>query len=109
MLIRSPKLAVCVMSIIPFVAVANKKYGDWLRRNAALVQDALADANTAAIEAISCIKTVFSFSSEEIENHRYNQAIEKLYRCSLQQVSDSYYLIFESTFILLRCTHHQSL
>ena len=88
MFIRSPKLAACVVSVIPIVAVANKKYGDWLRLSATQVQDALAEANTSALEAMSCIKTVFSLSSEEFEKGRYHQAIEKLYRSSLQQVSD---------------------
>lgn len=101
MFIRSPKLATCVVSIIPIVAVANKKYGDWLRRNAALVQDALADATTAALEAISCVKTVFSFSSEDLERVRYNKAIEKLYRCSLQQVSEESGLDQYSCFSIL--------
>ena len=89
MFLRCPKLASCVVSIIPIVAAVNKKYGDWLHRNAALVQDALADANTASLEAISCVKTVFSFSSEAFEKERYNRAIDKLYRCSLQQVSNA--------------------
>jgi ABC-type multidrug transport system fused ATPase/permease subunit len=86
MFVRSPKLAFCVVSVIPIVAVVNKKYGDWLRRSATDVQDALAEANAAAIEAISCVKTVLSFSSEELEKDRYSRAIQSLYKVSLRQV-----------------------
>jgi ABC-type multidrug transport system fused ATPase/permease subunit len=31
MLLRSPKLGACALSILPLVAIINKFYGDWLR------------------------------------------------------------------------------
>lgn len=33
MLIRSPRLAACALSIVPMVAAVNKKYGNWLNEN----------------------------------------------------------------------------
>ena len=63
MLLRSPKLGACAISIVPLVAVVNKYYGNWLGENAARVQDALAAANSVAQETLGCIRTVVAFAS----------------------------------------------
>jgi len=68
MLLRSPLLGACALSIVPLVAAINKWYGDWLSRNAIQVQDALAAANAVAHEALANIRTVISFAAEERES-----------------------------------------
>lgn len=88
MLIRSPLLGACALSIVPVVAVVNKKYGDWLRKNAIAVQTALAQANSVAQEAISCVRTVISFAAEGFEYDKYTDKIDVQYKLNVRQVSD---------------------
>jgi len=87
MMIRSPGLAACAISIVPVVAALNKKYNDWLRRNAIEVQNALAESNTVAQEAFACCRTVIAFGSERLEQQRYDRTIEKHYNLNVRQVS----------------------
>jgi ABC-type multidrug transport system fused ATPase/permease subunit len=86
MLIRCPILGACAVSIIPAVAGINKIYGDWLRQNAIKVQDALADANEVAQEALSNIRTVIAFVAESQECHRYEDRIEHQYQLNIKQL-----------------------
>lgn len=88
MLIRSPLLGACALSICPIVAVVNKKYGDWLRKNAIAIQTALAQANSVAQEAISCVRTVISFAAERLEYQKYSEKIEVQYKLNVRQVSN---------------------
>jgi ABC-type multidrug transport system fused ATPase/permease subunit len=86
MLIRSPLLGSCALCIVPVVAVVNKKYGDWLRKNAIAVQTALAQANSTAQEALACIRTVVSFAAEGFEHKKYSEKIDIQYRLNIRQV-----------------------
>jgi ABC-type multidrug transport system fused ATPase/permease subunit len=86
MLIRSPVLGACALSIIPAVAVINKLYGDWLRQNAVKVQDALAEANSVAQEALANVRTVIAFVAESKECQRYESRIERQYQLNIKQL-----------------------
>jgi ABC-type multidrug transport system fused ATPase/permease subunit len=86
MLIRSPRLAACALSIIPVVAVVNKYYGSWLAENARKVQDALAEANSVAQETFSCVQTVIAFASESLEYNKYVERVDEQYRLNVKQV-----------------------
>lgn len=86
MLIRSPILAACALSIVPAVAVVNKVYGDWLRQNATQVQDALADANATAQEALANIRTVIAFAAENREYEQYDRKIERQFILNVKQL-----------------------
>jgi ABC-type multidrug transport system fused ATPase/permease subunit len=101
MIVRCPILGGCAISIIPAVATINKFYGDWLRRNAIKVQDALADANMVAQEALSNIRTVISFVTEAHECDRYESRIECQYQLNIQQLfmTALYYMVI-STFLI---------
>ena len=90
MLIRSPILGACALSIIPFVAIINKFYGSWLNQNARRVQDALAEANSVAQETFSCIRTVIAFASESLEYDKYVSKIDRQYQLNVRQVSPMY-------------------
>jgi ABC-type multidrug transport system fused ATPase/permease subunit len=86
MLWRSPILAGCALCIIPVVATINKFYGDWLRTNAVGVQDALAEANGVAQEALSNVRTVIAFVAEDIEFKRYESRIDVQFQLNLKQL-----------------------
>jgi ABC-type multidrug transport system fused ATPase/permease subunit len=89
MLVRSPALGACALSIIPVIAVVNKFYGNWLSKNASQVQDALAEANSVAQETLSCIRTVVAFASEDLEYKKYVGKVDHQYRLDIRQVRNS--------------------
>jgi ABC-type multidrug transport system fused ATPase/permease subunit len=101
MIVRCPLLGTCAIAIIPAVALINKAYGDWLHRNSKNVQDALADANIVAQEALSNIRTVIAFVTESQECERYESRIERQYQLNIQQVfmMALYYMVV-STFLI---------
>lgn len=86
MIVRSPLLAAACLSIVAPVAVINKFYGDWLRQNAIRVQDALAEANAVAQEALCNIRTVMSFCGEQRELTNYENSINRQYNLNIQQL-----------------------
>ena len=101
MMIRSPMLGLCAVSIVPFVGVINKKYGDWLGRNAKAVQNALADANATAQEAFSLIRTVIAFASEDNETEKYSGKVEDYYHLNMKQLyMTGFYYMLVSTFLI---------
>lgn len=95
MLLRSPKLGACAVSIVPLVAVVNKHYGNWLSENASRVQNALAAANSVAQETLGCIRTVVAFGSEESEHQKYQEKINEQYRLNIRQtyIQGVYYMV----------------
>jgi ATP-binding cassette subfamily B (MDR/TAP) protein 9 len=94
-------LGLCAVSIVPFVGVINKKYGDWLGRNAKAVQNALADANATAQEAFSLIRTVIAFASEDNETEKYSGKVENYYHLNMKQLyMTGFYYMLVSTFLI---------
>ena len=95
MLLRSPKLGACAISIVPLVAVVNNFYGIWLSENAAKVQDALAAANAVAQETLGCIRTVVAFASEDSEYDKYKERIDEQYHLNIRQtyIQGVYYMV----------------
>ena len=65
----------------------GKVYGDWLHRNSKAVQASLAVANTAALEALSCIRTVFLHGTEQAEVLRYGAAIREYFVLNVKQTA----------------------
>ena len=112
MLLRSPKLGACAISIVPLVAVVNKYYGNWLSENAARVQDALAAANSVAQETLACIRTVVAFASEESEYDKYKERIDEQYRLNIRQtyIQGVYYMVreFGKRKEVVKCCHEKS-
>jgi len=86
------------------VAVINKRYGDWLNNNAKDVQNALAEANSVAQEAFSCIRTIIAFATEEYESNKYSDKIETYYELSVRQLyAQGFYYMLISTFLINTC------
>jgi ABC-type multidrug transport system fused ATPase/permease subunit len=101
MIVRSPRLAACALSIVPIVAAVNKVYGDWLSANARKVQDALASANAVAQETFSCVRTVIAFAAEQLEHDKYVKMIDEQYRLNVKQTClTGIYYMFVSTFLI---------
>ena len=101
MLVRSPKLGACALSIVPVVGVINKLYGDWLARNAIAVQDALAEANAVAQEALSNVRTVIAFAAEDLEEEHYQTKIDRQFHLNVQQLfMQGVYYMAISTFLI---------
>jgi ABC-type transport system involved in Fe-S cluster assembly fused permease/ATPase subunit len=49
-------------------------------------QDAMAVANSAALEALSCVRTVIGFAAEDFEHSKYSEKIEAHYLLNVRQV-----------------------
>ena len=87
MLVRCPRLGLFALSAVPVVSFINKKYGDWLHKNAILVQTALAKSNSIAQETFSCIRDVVAFATEKYSLHLYHDQINQHYNLNLLQVT----------------------
>jgi len=104
MLLRSPELGLCAISVVPIVAFVNKKYGDWLHKNAKAVQEKLAEANSVAQEALSCIRTVIAFASEKHEHCKYDTKVGQHYKLNIKQLyATGFYYMAISTFLINTC------
>ncbi len=104
MFIRSWTLAAAACTIIPIVAIINKKYGDWLSQNSRQVQTALATANSIANEALSCSRTVIAFNGEEKETDKFEGAVNEHYRLNVKQTfMQGLYYMMVSTFLVNTC------
>lgn len=101
MLYRSRPLAGCALAIVPAVAIVNKIYGDWLARNAAAVQSALASTQTVAQEALAHIRTVIILGAEPQMFQSYRHRVLKHYNLNVRQTfwQGVYYMVV-STFLI---------
>ncbi len=83
------------------MAAINKRYGDFLNKNAMEVQNALAKANSVAQEAFSCIRTVIAFASEEHEYGKYKNRVDEHYDLNVKQLyAQGFYYMLISTFLI---------
>jgi len=91
----------CAISVVPLVAAINKRYGDWLNQNAKDVQTAIAEANSVAQEAFSCVRTIVAFATEEHEFQKYEKKIENHYNLNVKQLyAQGFYYMAISTFLV---------
>lgn len=56
------------------------------RKNAIACQDAMAAANSVALEALSCVRTVIGFAAEDFEHSKYSEKIQNHYLLNIRQV-----------------------
>jgi ATP-binding cassette, subfamily B (MDR/TAP), member 9 len=85
-MVRSWRLGLLALGIIPITAVINFYYGRFLHHNQVKVQNALADANHVANEVVGAIRTVFSFATEPMEHGRYKMQIDGYYGLNVRQI-----------------------
>lgn len=78
LLLMHTKLTLVSMAIIPPVILVAVWYGGRLQKLATKVQDALADTQSVTEEALSGIRTVQAFNSEQRELDRYEEKLTDL-------------------------------
>jgi ABC-type multidrug transport system fused ATPase/permease subunit len=71
------KLSLIMVAIIPIIIFIASHFGKFVKRVQGEVQDALASATEASEECMSSIRTVRSFSREDMEIERYSGKITK--------------------------------
>jgi ATP-binding cassette subfamily B (MDR/TAP) protein 9 len=104
MFLRAPKLAICAVSVVPIVAIMNKRYSTWLSKNARDVQTALANANSIAQEALMNIRCVVAFGSEHVEKRKYKGKVDEHYKLNVKQLyATGFYYMLISTFLINTC------
>lgn len=73
------KLSLIMVAIIPVIIFIASRFGKFVKRVQSDVQDALAAATEASEECMSSIRTVRSFSREDMEIERYSSKITTSY------------------------------
>eukprot|EP00045_Choanoeca_perplexa_P011532 m.122911 g.122911 ORF g.122911 m.122911 type:complete len:772 (+) comp15664_c0_seq1:104-2419(+) len=79
MFLLSWKLTLVLLSVVPPVAIGAVFYGKKVKNLRKEFQDELAKASASAEETISSMRTVRSFSNEDVACREYNVAIEASY------------------------------
>eukprot|EP00928_Gymnodinium_smaydae_P030963 TRINITY_DN22880_c0_g1_i1.p1 TRINITY_DN22880_c0_g1~~TRINITY_DN22880_c0_g1_i1.p1 ORF type:complete len:790 (+),score=89.70 TRINITY_DN22880_c0_g1_i1:89-2458(+) len=101
MFFSSWRLAILTCTLIPINAKLQRMYAVWLHSNAKRSQDALANSNAIAHEAISGIQTVKAFAKESFEVSRYTTSVQRYYELGiLQGVMESLNYMVVSTFLM---------
>ncbi len=79
------KLTLLMLAIIPAVILSGAYFGRRLRKISTEFQDLVASANATAEEAITGIRVVKSFTTEELEVACYSKEIEASYQMALHR------------------------
>ena len=79
------KLSLACVMAIPLVVLVSEAYGEYYKKVAAVVQDAIAEANKVATEVISSIKTIRSFANEDGECASYDSKQAGILKSYLKQ------------------------
>ena len=87
------RLTLLMLAIVPVVILAATFFGRKLRQLSTRFQDAIAEANASAEEAITGIRVVKSFTAEELETVRYGKQIDASYQLARRRA------IFRSIFV----------
>lgn len=83
--ILNARLTLVMLAVLPAVIVAGAFFGRRLRRISTEFQDAIADANADAEEAMVGIRVVKSFTAEPHEQERYGQRVQHSYDIALRR------------------------
>ena len=76
MVYTSPRLSLIVIGAIPLIVLPIVAFGRAVRRRSRNAQDTLANATAYASEAISSVRTMQSFSNEDLVAGRFSSAVE---------------------------------
>ena len=76
------RLSLVIFLTVPLVTLATRYFGKKIRALSKNVQDKLADTTAIAEESLGAIRVVKSFTREDYEINRYNQATEELFTTS---------------------------
>lgn len=83
--IKSPRLTLMMLAIIPAVVVAAHVFGRYVQRLSTKVQDGLADASAVLEETLSGIRIVQSFARETYERGRYSERINGAFLLAIRR------------------------
>ncbi|MCB1460807.1 MAG: ATP-binding cassette domain-containing protein, partial [Nitratireductor sp.] len=76
MVYTSPRLSLIVIGAIPLIVLPIVAFGRAVRRRSRNAQDTLANATAYASEAISSVRTMQSFSNEDLVAGHFSSAVE---------------------------------
>ncbi|MEI9986264.1 MAG: ABC transporter transmembrane domain-containing protein [Aliidongia sp.] len=80
LIVTSPKLAAVVIGIVPVIVVPLIVFGRREKRLSRAAQDRVADIGAYAEEAINAIRTVQSFTHEQVDRQRFGKTVEAVGR-----------------------------
>ena len=78
------RLTLFILALVPAVLLVAFLFGSRIQKGSTRIQDELADLTTVAEEGLQGIRVVKSFGRETYETKRYDTAMEKTFRASLQ-------------------------
>lgn len=81
----SPRLSLLTLAVIPLVIGTAFTIGRRIRRVSREVQDAVAEANASAEEALSGVRVVQSFTAEPLERGRYGAGVQLSFLAALKR------------------------
>jgi subfamily B ATP-binding cassette protein MsbA len=73
-----------ILALVPVLILVAFSFGRHIQKGSTRVQDQLADSTIVAEEGLQGIRVVKSFGREACETQRYDTALEKTFRASLQ-------------------------
>jgi subfamily B ATP-binding cassette protein MsbA len=78
------RLTLFILALIPALLLVAFLFGSRIQKGSTRVQDQLADSTVVAEEGLQGIRVVKSFGRETYETQRYDTAMEKTFKASLQ-------------------------
>jgi ATP-binding cassette, subfamily B, bacterial MsbA len=78
------RLTLFILALVPAVLLVAFLFGSRIQKGSTRIQDELADSTIVAEEGLQGIRVVKSFGRETYETKRYDTAMEKTFRASLQ-------------------------
>ncbi len=85
--IKTPKLTLFMLAIVPLLAVVGLIFGKFIRNLSKKTQDKLAQANIIVEETLQAISTVKSFTNENYEANRYQNALHEMVLFALKSAT----------------------
>lgn len=82
--IKTPQLTLFMLAIVPILALVGLAFGKFIRKLSKETQDKLATANIIVEETLQAIATVKSFTNENYEVGRYQNALHHVVRVALK-------------------------
>jgi subfamily B ATP-binding cassette protein MsbA len=84
MVVLNWRLMGVIVIFVPLIVALGAFFGMWVRRVSTERQDAVADSNVVAEEALTAIRVVKSFGREDYENGRYRQSLAFAFQLALR-------------------------
>jgi subfamily B ATP-binding cassette protein MsbA len=84
LLTLNARFTLFILALAPVLIVIAFTFGHRIQKGSTRIQDQLADSTVVAEEGLQGIRVVKSFGREDYETQRYDTAMEKTFRASLQ-------------------------